>query len=186
METESVLHSHITASRAIYESIVMIDVCLKRQCGFALIVYARDGSTADLHQSLANVVLHQVHAHAMRLHNGCVAIAVDDKTGKIVAFAMHKTEHIVVLTSNKTYGGTHIPCRLKTGYPEVSVNLNIAEREHSHGNAANLIHTHGDEVTRRGHHSYNLALLYTIVDVSNCSGEDPRMEALKAFLLTFL
>ena len=121
----------------------------------------------------------------MRLHNGCVAIAVDDKTGKIVAFAMHKTEHIVVLTSNKTYGSTHIPRRLKTGYPEVGVNLNIAEREHSHGNAANLVVSVADKVALVVVNGHQVTFFY-VVHASNCPRENPGVESLERFLFASL
>jgi hypothetical protein len=48
----------------------------------------------------------------MGLHYGILGVNVNDKAGKIVALAMHKTIGVVVLHSGHTYAFAHIECGL--------------------------------------------------------------------------
>ena len=43
------------------------------------------------------------------------------------------------------------------------INANIVKRKHSHGNAANLVMTNGDECPLVGEHSHDVALVDALV-----------------------
>ena len=61
--------------------------------------------------------------------------------------------------------------------PEGGINLNIAEREHSHGDGPLLVVADGDEIARIGHYAHHVTLLNAFLHALNGSGEHPRMEA---------
>ena len=127
-----------------------------------------------------------MHSYAMRLHNSRVAVAVDNKSRKIVALAMNKTECIVVVASNQANSLAHLPCRSQSCLPKLSIDGYVAERKHAYSYAANLEHADSYKVASRCENTYNLALVHVVVYVGYRARENPWVETFKALFLTFL
>ena len=75
----------------------------------------------------------------MGLHDGRMVVEVDDKTGKIIAFAMYKAAGIVVFRTDKAECLTQVARYSETAYPEIVVYLFFLERKDTHGYTAYLI-----------------------------------------------
>ena len=50
-----------------------------------------------------------MHSHGMGLHDGCVTININDKSGKSVAFAMYHPEHGIAAPDNIQFPA-YLPC----------------------------------------------------------------------------
>ena len=186
MEFESVLHSHVAAHRAVDESVLVLNVGLEGQSGLALIVDIGYCATCHLDERLAYLIAKDVHSYRVGLHHGCIAIAVDDESRQVVALAMHQSERVVVGTAYESDGLAHLPCRSQARGPELSVNLNVAEREHTHGDATYLEHSDSNEIARGCDDTHKFAFLHAFVHIGYGSGEYPRMKALQTLFLAFL
>ena len=93
---------------------------------FGFVVYVAD-SRDDFDKEFGDDVFGIVHAYGMGLNYGSVAIDVDDKAWKIVAFAMHKAVGIGVVRLSKTECHAHIVCRFEAFVPERAVDRTVGE-----------------------------------------------------------
>ena len=84
---------------------------------------------------------------------------------------MHQSERVVVGTAYESDGLAHLPCRSQARGPELSVNLNVAEREHTHGDAAYLEHSDSNEIARGCDDTHQFAFLHAFVHIGYGSGE---------------
>ena len=167
MKLQSVLHRHIAGIATYEESILLMQVSFIRQSCLALIIYIGNTIAHHLHQSLANLVAADMHAHTVRLHHGCRTIAVYHQSRQIVALAMHQSICIVGRTVGYTYTDTNIECRLQTLAPEVGIDLYILEGKHTYSDRAYLVMTYGYKLARGCDDSYRLAFLDALVHVMN-------------------
>jgi len=125
-----------------------------------------------------------MHAHAVRLHNGRRAIAVDNEAGQEVALTVNQTESVVIGIVGNADSLPHGERTLQAAAPEGTVDSNVTERQHTHCYRAYLIVPYGNELLLRGHHSHDVAFLNPLVDTRQGTGEYPGMEAQQTFFLT--
>ena len=70
--------------------------------------------------------------------------------------------------------------------PKLVVDVNVAERQHTHGNRPHLEMPYGDELTVVSEHFHDVAVGHIVVHPLQRAGEHPRMEAAQTVFLTFL
>ena len=75
----------------------------------------------------------------MGLHDGCMVVEVDDKSGEIVALAMYEAACVVLLSVDETEGLTEVACHTEATYPELVIDFFFLECEYTDGYAAYLI-----------------------------------------------
>ena len=112
MELKTILHGNIVVARAIYESILLSKSCLERKGGLTLVIDGFKLISHYLAQGFGNVMTVLMHAHAMSLHYGILGVNVNDKAGKIVALAMHKTVGVVVQHTGHADAFAHVKSSL--------------------------------------------------------------------------
>ena len=79
----------------------------KGQCGLAFIVDILDARAHHLGQLLGNLHTTQVHADAVGLHDGSLAIDINDESRQQVALTMHQTVGVVLRIVGHADGDTH-------------------------------------------------------------------------------
>ena len=97
---------------------------------------------------------------------------------------MHKAVGVVLWVVGNADMATHGYGSRKALTPKRLVDGNIAERQHTNGDAAHLIMAYSDKIARTGDHANRLALLNAGVGMVDGTRENPRMEAQKRLLLT--
>jgi hypothetical protein len=112
-----------------------------------------------------------------------MVVEVDDKAGKIVAFAVYKAAGIVGLCSDKAESLTEVTRNGETVYPEIVVDLFFLECEHTYGDAAYLI-VSGSYVLLVGCIYFNYLSFFRIALYTGYSaGKHPWVKAEKRFFL---
>ena len=96
MEFQSVLHSRVVGAAADYEAVLLPEVGLVGQGGLALVEHVFNSSLADFHESFGYLLAVDVHAHAVCLHHGSLAVAVHHESRQVVAFAVYEAEGVVL------------------------------------------------------------------------------------------
>ena len=127
-----------------------------------------------------------MHADAVGLHDGGLAVAVDDEPGEVVALAVDKPVCIVVGIVGNADVEAHGQGGGEAFLPEFIVDGDVAEGQHAHGDGSYLIMANGDEIATCGDDTHDVAFGDAVVDMLNGSGEHPGMEALEALFLAFL
>ena len=136
----------------------------------------------------------------MGLHHGCAVIDVDDKPGESVALAVNKAEGIgdAPLLSSPKGEGTFLLLPLgedalaclvgcaEALFPEGAVNGDVLKREHTHGDAAYLYVSYGEEAPIGTDYAHYVALFGASVDMMNGSGEYPRVKTSERLFFSFL
>ena len=89
-----------------------------------------------------------MHTHTVGLHHGGGTITVDDETRQIVALTVYESVGIVALVVGYAYGYTHLQRRSQAALPELGVNLDLTEGQHSDGDGTYLIVATGEEIAR--------------------------------------
>ena len=178
MEKESVFLCCVLVATTIDKAILLSEVGFERQGGFALVINVFYSLAHYANERLAHLHTANVHSYAMSLHHGSFAVAVDYETRQIVALAMHQTIGVVVGIVGNAKAAANLKSRSKTSCPEVVVDFNISERQHSYGDRTNLEMAYGEEVATCRQHSHNIALSNIVVTTENSSREYPRMKTL--------
>ena len=131
-------------------------------------------------QRVGNGLTLDVHTDRMRLHDGRLAVHVDDKTGQAVALAVDKAVNVVVATPHEAQRLAQAERLGQTLCPKRGIDCHIFEREHPYGNRADLVVSDGEENARLVEHPHGVAF----DDARICPGygarEYPRMKALQA------
>ena len=135
----------------------------KWQGGLALVIDIRNAPLHHLLQLLGNAHTGEMHANAMGLHDCRLSIDIDHQSGQVVALAMNQSVGGIVGIVGQTNGDAHVQCRRETGIPEGIVDLDIAERQHTHGNGALLIMADSDETAISAQDTHQIAVVQTIV-----------------------
>lgn len=159
MEFQSVLHGDVVVAAADDESVLLSEVGLEGQCCLTFVINILNSLAHHLDELGGNALALKMNADAMRLHDGCGPIDIDDESGDVVSLAMHEAIGVVGGIIDNADGASHGECRLQLAIPEGIVDLDIVERQHSDGNGAYLIMADGDELASGGHHSHHLALV---------------------------
>ena len=103
----------------------------------------------------------------MGLHDGRLAIDIDDESRQQVALAMHKTVGVVIRIVGNADGLAHFQRRTEARGPEAGIDGYIAKRQHTDGNRTGLIVSDSDEITLTGDHTYDIALTDAVVGMLN-------------------
>jgi len=183
METEAVFYGNVLWRTAQEESVLLSQFGLEREGRLALVVDVLQPLAHHLLQCLGNLHAVDVHADAVGLHDSRLAIHVDDQSGQRIALAVHESEGVVRGISGNADNQSHVQSRTQSAHPELAVDGFVLEREHPHGNAANLPMTDGDELALRGQHTHPLTFLRLSLDALHGTREHPGMEAAETFLL---
>ena len=93
-----------------------------------------------------------MHAHAMRLHDGRLAIDVDDQSGQVVTLTMYQTIGVSLTGIGQSDGLTNGQGRRKAPFPEIIVNRFVIKSEHPHSNASHLPMSFTQETSLAVHH----------------------------------
>ena len=186
MKLQSVLHGHIVIGVSIKEPVFLMEVFLHRQCRLTLVEHIFYSAFHHLEQRLADPVTAVVHAHAVRLNDSGLTVAIDDEPGEIVALSMNEPICIVVRIVSNPDANTHIERRANALLPKTGIDRLILKGEDTDRNGTFLIMPYRNEVAVGIHHPHDIAFLYAVIHVMDGTGEDPRMEALQRFVLTFL
>ena len=96
MKFQSVFHGDVIVASPIDETVLLTQFSLEGQCGLALVEHIFNAVAHHAHQLSGNGFTAAVHTHAVGLHHGGFAIAVDHQSGQVVALAMHQSERVVV------------------------------------------------------------------------------------------
>jgi len=148
MEAKAVLDSGIVVAATIYKSVLLTQVGLEGQRGLALVIDILDAVAHHADQGVAHSLAAHVHTHTVGLHHGGGTITVDDETRQIVALTVYESVGIVALVVGYAYGYTHLQRRSQAALPELGVNLDLTEGQHSDGDGTYLIVATGEEIAR--------------------------------------
>ena len=182
-ELQTILRSDIVVAAANEESIHVVG-SHERQRRLALVVDMRQ-SVLHYHCKRTGYLLaHQMHTNAMGLHDGCLAIDIDNQSRQVVALAVHQAVGVVLRVVGNADGTTHLKGRTKARLEEDIVNGHIVEGQYPDGDGALLIVAYGDEIARNGHYTNYFTLFYPLVHRLDGTGENPRMEPSEALFLT--
>ena len=124
-----------------------------------------------------------MHTHAVCLHDGRLAVAVDDQSGQVVAFSVYESVGVVVGIVGNADADAHVESGLQAFVPERFVDGPFVEREHAHGDASDLVVSRGDVFSACGYHAYGLTFLNAVVAAGNGTRKHPWMKASEAFFL---
>ena len=186
MKAQSILYSRVVGASTINKTVFLPEVSLKRQRGLALIIYIMYVVAHHPDKRLCHLVAAHVHANAVSLHHGCIAINVYHQSGQIVALAMNKTVGVVVGVACYAYGKPHFVSRGKSRLPVIAVDGNVGKRKYPHRNGTYLIVPHSNEIVLTVNHPYHIALGYAVVHSLYGSRKHPWMKAFQAFFLSLL
>ena len=120
-----------------------------------------------------------MHTYAVGLHDGCVAVDVDDEAGEVVALAVYKTVGVVVVARRDACALTEVVGGGDAAVPEGLVDGLVIEGEDAHGDAAHLHVTACDELMVVCVHCHHVALLGFALDALDGARENPGVEALQ-------
>ena len=120
----------------------------------------------------------------MGLHDGGLAIDIDDESGQQVALAMHETVGVVLRIIGHADGNAHPKGRLQAGIPELVVDGHIVERQDAHGDGTGLIVAYGQKGTVAADDPDHLTVGEVAVSLLDGSREHPRMEAQETIFLS--
>ena len=123
-------------------------------------------------------------AHAVGLHHGRLAIAVDDQSRQVVAFAVYKPVGVVLRIVGYSDGDTHLQGRSQAALPKLPVNLHVTERKHAHGDGAYLVVAHGDETAVFCQHTHDVAFPDAFIHPQDGTREHPGMKAEQALFFS--
>ena len=186
VESQTVLHGHVIRTSAQQEAVLLTESGLERQRGLALVEDVLQALAHDVLQGLGHLLAHHVHAYAMSLHDGRGAIDIDDQPRQVVALAVDQSEGVVLRIVCHPHAPTGVQRHLYAAAPESVVDGFLNEREHAHGDAADLPMSYGDEFALGGEHTHEVSLGRLLFEVVNGPGEDPGMEAAQGFVLAAL
>ncbi len=127
-----------------------------------------------------------MHADTVRLDHGCLAIAVDDKSWKIVTLSVNKPVSIVIRVISDSYADTHVQGRRNALLPEIGIDKNILKRQYTNCDRSLLVVPHGNEIAVGIDNPYDVTFLDAIIHSLDSTGEDPWMEPLERFVFAFL
>ena len=127
------------------ESVFLFEFSLIGQRGLALVIDILHPVAHHLNQCLGQLMTGIMHAHAMSLHHGRLAIDIDDQSGQMVALAMHQPVSVVAGIVGNADGLPHGECRLETGMPEGIIDGDITEREYTHRDRPHLEMSDGNK-----------------------------------------
>ena len=184
IELQTVLKGDIIVGTAIDKAI--LHIVHKGQRGLALVIDILQTMAHDLDQLGGNGLAAKMHADAVGLHDGSMAIDIDDESWQQVALTMNEAVGVVVGIVGNTDGSAHLIGRLQARSPEFIVDLTVGKREHTHSDGARLIMTYGDEIATRGDHTHDVALVDTLIGLLDGPGKHPGVEAQQTLFLTLL
>ena len=199
MEAKPVLRGQVLVGGAAQDKLVLLaKVGLEGQGGLALVIDMLQAVAHHFLQRLGNGHAADVHTDAVGLHDGCLAIAVDDQSGEVVALAVYEAVGRVdalaemfategsLLRAIDADGLAHLPGRGEAALPEVVVDGHIVEREDADGNGSHLDVAHAEETAVEAYHAHHVALFEPVVHAGNGTTKHPRMETAQRLLLAFL
>ena len=185
VEGQSVLVGNVVAALSPKEAVLLSELSLEGQRGFALVVNGFQLLAEDHPERLCQLMPADMHANAVSLHDCRCAIDVDDKPGQIVAFAMNQPIGVVPLPVGNADAATDLQSCGNALLPESLVDALTPERKDAHGNAAYLPMSDGKELPVGGQHLDGVAFIQrgTALCVVYGSTEYPGMIAPETFLL---
>ena len=127
-----------------------------------------------------------MHAYAVCLQDGSRTIDIDDQSRKVIAFAMHEAEGVVLGIVCHSHATPCIESHLEAMLPEGIIDGFIVEGQHAHGYGPYLPVSYGNELTFSGEHTHEVALCRLTLEMMDGPGENPRMEAAERFVLAAL
>ena len=122
----------------------------------------------------------------MGLHDGCVTIAINNQSRKVVPLAMHKAISVVLRTVSDSYSNAHLQGRLKGSTPKGNVDTLIVKTQYPYSDRAYLVMANGDKLSVGSDNSYNFAFFYSLICMVDGSRKYPRVKTLETFLLASL
>lgn len=174
MEAETVLEGDVLGEVTQEIAILVVEIGLVGQGGFALIVDVLDNAAQHVGEGFGNGVATDVHAHRVSLHDGRVAVDVNNEARQAVAFAMDETETVCLGVAGEADATTHIVGCLQTTVPEGGIDgFMLVEGEHAHGDTAYLYVAPRQEGAVRRHDTDQVALIRLAFDMVNGSAEHP-------------
>ena len=191
VEQQSVLHRGIVvraavdevAQRAVVGKSGFIGAHLARQRGLALIVDVGDAAVHHLHQLAGDGIAADVHADAVGLHDGRLAIDVNDQSRQQVALAVHQAVGVVLRIVGQADGQPHLQGGSEATAPERLVDGFVTKGEHPHGDGTHLIVTDSDEIAMTVDDTHHFAFADALVGLLDGPREHPGMEAEQTLLL---
>lgn len=167
MKEQSVFGGGIVMALAIEESVFLSEVGFERQGCFTLVKDMVDTTAHHLFQTTCYLYARHVHTHTVCLHHGRFAIAVDDKSGKVVSLAMNESEGIVVCHIGQTDGTTHLQGGIEATEPESIIDDNLFKSKHADSYRADLVMAHTDMFTLMTYYRDDFALFDGIIGFEN-------------------
>ena len=159
MELQTVLCRHIVVRISIYKSVLLSEVSLERQGCLALVKYVLYTVAHHILEALCNIGPAHVHAYAVGLHHRSLSIYVYHQPRQAISFAMHESVCIVLRVVRHPDSYSQSECRLQLSLPKCRIYRVVIERQHPHGDRADLVVSHCNELTFVGKNPYRLALL---------------------------
>lgn len=126
-----------------------------------------------------------MHAYAMRLHNGGVAIDVNDESREGIALTMNESERVVVV-SFKIERLSQFISFGNAACPEGIVNVTRCERKDANGNGTNLVMSKTEKTTIEGTNLDDVALTRRVAHVLDGTRENPGMETKQRLFFAFM
>ena len=187
VEGQSVLVSDVVAALSPQEAVLLPQLCLEGQRGFALVVNGFQLLAEDHPERLCQLMPADMHANAVCLHDSRRAIDVDDTPWQVVAFAMDKSVGIVPFPVHDADAAAHLEGCGNAFLPESQVDALTLECKDTHSNAAYLPMTNGKELPVGGHHLDYIAFFQrvTAFGVMDGTAEYPGVITPKALFFSF-
>ena len=154
-----------------------------RQRPFRLVINMMNHLAEHFTQRFGDLLSQMVHPHGMCLHHRRVAIYIDHEAGQTVALSVNEAIRVVVAAACQPEHPTHPTGRPYPFRPKRMINRHRLEREQTHGNASDLIVSDTEERPPGTVHFDQVAFTRFPFDMSNGTGENPRMKTQHRFLL---
>ena len=126
----------------------------------------------------------EVHAGRVCLHDGGMVVHVDNQSGQVITLAVYQTVGVVLRIAQHAQGTAEVFGHLQAAYPERVVDGFLTEGQHTHGDAANLEMSAGNEFFLGGVDIYYFTFFRLSFHAGDGAGKDPGMKTLERFFLS--
>ena len=127
MEFQAVLQGCVVIGTTDDKTVLLTEFGLEGQRGLTLVEHMLNTVAHHLHQGIGNLLAANVNTHAMGLHDGRLAITVDDQSGEVVTLTVYKSVGVILGIVGNSDGNAHLECRCQAALPELFIYLNVAE-----------------------------------------------------------
>lgn len=177
IEFQPVFQGNEVVGRAVEIAVVRIDGGFKGKGGFRFVVYGGELSAHHFEQGFGYGFALEVHTYRMELGDGHSGVDVDDKSGKVVAFAVNKAVNIVVRVTDEPDSPAQIISPGDPFFPEGIVDFFFFKGQDADGDGTHLVVPGGEVLVLCVVDFYEVAFLDVAFHAGYRPGEYPGVVA---------